>query len=87
MHGRNFVAESGGDDSRIFSRATQKLLYRAVFAQCLPRHATSKLGLSKKILNQGQNVEGGGHNIVRPLGVKKVTHEDSSYITSVVFLA
>ena len=30
VHGHNFVAESGRDDSRIFSRATQKLLYRAI---------------------------------------------------------
>ena len=31
-HGRNFVAESGGDDLRIFSRASRKLLYRAIFS-------------------------------------------------------
>ena len=35
-HGRNFVAESGGGDvSRIFSRATQRLLYR-VFCPMSP---------------------------------------------------
>ena len=37
VHGRNFIAESGGDDSRIFSRATQKLLYRAVFHSMFPQ--------------------------------------------------
>ena len=36
-HGRNFVAESGGYDSQIFSQARQKLLYRAVFCLMPPQ--------------------------------------------------
>ena len=48
VHGRNFVPESGGDDSRILAARCKNCCIAPFFAQCLPRHATSKLGLSKK---------------------------------------
>ena len=57
-HGRNFIAESGGGQFADFSRATQKLLYRAVFAQCLPRYTTSKLVLHKKKSKSGSKSGG-----------------------------
>ena len=38
-------------------------------AQCLPNHATSKLGLLNKIIKRVK--KWGGQNIVCPLGVKK----------------
>ena len=62
-HGRNFVAESGGDDSRIFSRATRKLLYRTVF---LPNVFPGMQLLNwayQKNLNQGQKVGGTKHSM------------------------
>ena len=37
FHGRNFVAESGGDDSRILSQKMQKLQYRTIFCPMSPQ--------------------------------------------------
>ena len=37
VHGRNFVAGSGGDDSRLLSRTTQELLYCAIFFSMSPK--------------------------------------------------
>ena len=70
LHGRNFVEESGGGEIHGFLAGQRKNYCIApFFAQCLPTHTTSKLGLSKKINIRVK--KWGGQNILCPPGVKK----------------
>ena len=63
-----FFAESEGTIHGFFAGRRKNYVIAPFIAQCLPRHAPSTLGLSKKS-KSGKKV--GGQNIVCPPGVEK----------------
>ena len=56
---------AGGGGLQIFSRAMQIDCIAPLFAQCLPRHTTSKLGQSKEAKS---GLKKGGQKLVCPPG-------------------
>ena len=53
--GRNFVTDSGGDDSRILSRAAQKLFYLAIFCQVSARSCNIWIGQQERIKSESKS--------------------------------
>ena len=62
-HGRNFVAESEGDDSRILRRVMQNFLNLSIFCPNSAQSCNIWIGPNKKELNQSKKVGGTKHSL------------------------
>ena len=61
--GRNFVAESGGEDARILRRSTQKCFYLAIFFPISTQSCSIEIWPNKKELNLRQKGGGTKHSL------------------------